>query len=149
MIFLSRRLLAEMETAAVAAFPEECCGLLVGQDVGDGDDIRLTRVVSAHNRAPRPRVAFEIDPQLWLDLRNQLADGADRIAGLYHSHPGGGTAPSPRDRAAAWDLAGTDAPLVWLVLARDADGAGASRAWLRRPGAASFTAAALRIEADA
>jgi len=147
-IRLSRRLFAEIETAAAAAFPEECCGLLVGRDVGDGD-IRLTRALPARNRAGEPRVAFEIDPQLWLDLRRRLAGGSERIAGLYHSHPGGGTAPSPRDRAAAWNLAGDDVPLVWLVLARDADGAGALRAWLYRSDTASFAAAALRIEADA
>lgn len=107
-IALPRAALRVIEGAAQAAWPRECCGLLVG--LRQGAAVEITRANPSPNRAADPRVAFEIDPELWLRLTRTLEDGPESVVGLYHSHPDGPPAPSARDLAAAW---GPD--LIWIV----------------------------------
>ena len=112
MIFLPRALLKEIVDAAEAAQPRECCGLLVGH-YRPPADLEVTRVV------PSPNVVeveadkrFEVSPQLRFDLMAELADGPERVIGLYHSHPGQAAQPSEHDLAVAWEP-----DLVWLITA--------------------------------
>lgn len=127
MLSLPRPLRREIDAAAQAAWPEECCGLLIGRAESERD-LRVTRIAPSANLAQNRRKNFEIDPQLWLDLRRDLADGPDRIVGLYHSHPDGPALPSDQDAAAAWAIepAGT----VWLIVALQDGKPAASRAYL-------------------
>jgi proteasome lid subunit RPN8/RPN11 len=111
MIVLRADQLAAVEGAATAAFPLECCGLLVGCDGADGA-IEISRIVPSPNIAAAPARRFEIDPRLWLELGRTLDGGPERIVGLYHSHPGGEAAPSRTDRDSAWEPA-----QVWLITA--------------------------------
>ncbi len=126
MLSLPHTLRREIEAAAQAAWPEECCGLLIGRAKGE-QDIQVTRIEPSANLAPDRRKNFEIDPQLWLDLRRDLAGGPDRVVGLYHSHPDGSALPSDRDAAAAWAIepAGT----VWLIVAVEDGKPAAPRAY--------------------
>ena len=109
-VTIPRVALRVVEGAAETSWPRECCGLLVG--VREGAAIAITQAHPSPNRARDPRVAFEVDPEIWLRLTRILADGPEAVIGLYHSHPDGPAEPSPRDLAAAW---GPD--LVWLVTA--------------------------------
>ncbi len=111
MIALGAGQLAAIEGAAAAAFPSECCGLLVGRD-GTGGGVEVTRIVASPNLAEAPARRFEIDPQLWFDSGKALHGGCERIVGLYHSHPGGDAAPSRTDRDSAWEP-----DQVWLITA--------------------------------
>ncbi|MDJ0951442.1 MAG: M67 family metallopeptidase [Alphaproteobacteria bacterium] len=124
---LPRACLRRIEEAARAAWPEECCGLLAGRR-GPDASIEILRAVPAPNIAAERARRFEIDPQLWLDLRRQLAGGPDAILGLYHSHPDGAALPSPRDAAAAWPLGPADGPVVWLITAMRAGAVTETRA---------------------
>jgi proteasome lid subunit RPN8/RPN11 len=95
--------------AAEAAYPEECCGLLVG--IVDGDDRRVTRVEPSTNVFEGDhRRRFEVDPRLILRLQRELRGGAEQLIGLYHSHPDGPGEPSATDLAKAWEP-----DLVWLI----------------------------------
>ncbi len=112
MIFLPRALLKEIVDAAEAAHPRECCGLLVGH-ARPPADLEVTRVV------PSPNVVevdaherFEVSPQLRFELMRELADGPERVIGLYHSHPGHAAQPSEHDLLVAWEP-----DLVWLITA--------------------------------
>jgi proteasome lid subunit RPN8/RPN11 len=124
MIALRAGLLARIEGAAVAAYPSECCGLLVGRDGVDGARM-VSRVVPSPNIATVPTRRFEIEPRLWLDLTVSLEGGPDRIVGLYHSHPDGGATPSPTDRESAWEPG-----QVWFITAMAAGKALGTRAFL-------------------
>lgn len=93
--------------AALAAFPGECCGLLVGTG------LRVTRIVPAPNLRPEPD-RFELDPATHLRLQRELRGRAEQVIGHYHSHPNGRPEPSAADRAAAHDPT-----LVWLIAGCD------------------------------
>lgn len=138
MIHLPRRALARIEADSVASYPDECCGFLVGRD--DGARIDVSRPVASPNLAADPRHAFEIDPQLWLDLRRDLADGPERLVGIYHSHPDGPAAPSPRDQAAAWHEG-----FAWLIVALRDGAVVEVKAWRYESPASGFRPMELRL----
>jgi proteasome lid subunit RPN8/RPN11 len=93
--------------AAEAAWPNECCGLLVGR----GQRLlRVTRVVPAPNVAAGAN-RFELDPRVRIATERDLRGGEDRVLGHYHSHPDGRAYPSATDLAEAWEPA-----LVWLIV---------------------------------
>ena len=135
---LAPGLLAELETQSRAAYPEECCGLLIGRT---GLDVwTVLRTAPSPNVAPPPRtMRFEIDPALLLRLQRELRGSAETVIGLYHSHPDGTPRPSSADRARAWQSG-----QMWLVLAVARGAAVSAGAWFRGGGAdALFTPLAL------
>lgn len=113
MIAFPADLLHKVVAAAEAAYPQECCGLLVGHDRKAGtSDILVTRVEASPNVAEGDRArSFEIDPKLRLDLMRTLRGGPDRVVGLFHSHPDHPAQPSERDLAMAWEP-----ELIWVIV---------------------------------
>jgi proteasome lid subunit RPN8/RPN11 len=103
---VSPSLLKAMADAAEAAWPHECCGLVVGH----GNLAR--RLVASANLSPSPATRFEIDPALRLRLQRDLRSTGESVIGLHHSHPGGPARPSAHDLAGAWEPG-----LVWLITA--------------------------------
>jgi proteasome lid subunit RPN8/RPN11 len=68
----------------------ECCGLLAGRDGV------ISAVLPARN-ALHSATAYEIAPaELFSLFRRMRIEGLDHMA-IYHSHPRGDNAPSPRD----------------------------------------------------
>ncbi|MTJ82720.1 MAG: M67 family metallopeptidase [Telmatospirillum sp.] len=121
--------LTAIRAHAGAAYPEECCGLLVGvPSPGGGHDreapARVVRVVPAANRAEHPTRFFEVDPAAHIAVLRALRGGPESIVGHYHSHPDGPAAPSARDRAQAMEEGA-----FWLIVATTADGGGDVTAW--------------------
>ena len=112
MIALPPSLLKRIVDAAEAAYPEECCGLLVGRTDASGGRV-VTRVEASPNVVEGgTRDRFEVDPQLRFDLLRALEGGPERIIGHYHSHPDHPAQPSERDLEMAWEP-----DLVWLIVA--------------------------------
>ncbi len=111
MIRLTRDHLRQIADAAEAAYPKECCGLLVGRD-SDGDGLEVREIHPSANLAPGGHDRFEVDPKLRLDLQRRLRGGPDRVIGLYHSHPDHPARPSRTDLKEAWEP-----ELVWLIVA--------------------------------
>lgn len=112
MILLPRPLLKQIVDAAERAYPDECCGLLVGY-AEPPQDLVVTRVeispnIAEENAAER----FEISPKLRLQVMRALEGGPERIIGHFHSHPDHAAQPSPRDLERAWEP-----DLVWLIVA--------------------------------
>ena len=126
MIRLAPTVLSVIAGAAEAAYPEECCGLLVGKVAGDGA-FDAIRVVESPNRAGafdgeadmggkgmsvniRHR-RFEIDPLVHLALMRETENTDEAIIGFYHSHPDHPAQPSAHDIACIWEP-----DLVWLIV---------------------------------
>ncbi|MBL6945743.1 MAG: M67 family metallopeptidase [Rhodospirillales bacterium] len=110
MILLPRPLLKNIVDAAEAAYPLECCGLLVGY-AEPPQDLIVTRVeVSPNIAEENAGERFEVSPKLRLDLMRALEGGPERIIGHFHSHPDHPAQPSPRDLERAWEP-----DLIWLI----------------------------------
>jgi proteasome lid subunit RPN8/RPN11 len=113
MMLLSVALLRQVERAAQAAYPKECCGLLIGFRAG-ADQIRVNAVAPSPNLAPSPRDRFEVDPALRFATMCRLRGTTESIIGHYHSHPDGPALPSVHDVAMAFEP-----ELIWLIIAVD------------------------------
>lgn len=113
------------------AFPNECCGFLLGRD--DSDARNIKRVVPAVNDREDEELhnRFTISPRAFM-----LADKEARAAGLdilgfYHSHPDAPARPSQYDLDHAWPVysyvivsveKGTPAKMTCWVLEDDRSG---------------------------
>ncbi|MBD0337418.1 MAG: M67 family metallopeptidase [Cyanobacteria bacterium Co-bin13] len=110
---------------AEQTYPEECCGLLVGQWLRqpDGDDTRqVLDCVAADNDWNETSAAevgalrqqpetestaaktsrYWIDPKVLLRVQREARDRNLDIVGVYHSHPDHVAVPSECDRTLAW-----------------------------------------------
>ncbi len=119
MIHIPQPLLKSIMEAAEAAYPLECCGLLVGRGEAAGD-VMVTRVEPSPNRSEGDRrKSFLVDPKIQFDLMRELDDGPDDIIGNFHSHPD--HPPRPSDH----DLQSVFYPEhVWIIVAVDDGRAG-------------------------
>lgn len=105
-LILSRPLRIQIEVEGQAAYPNECCGILIGRDVKVGG---LTRRIV--DRLEPGRNAFEtaeqyhrfsIDPAQQLKAQKSAEKEGKTILGYYHSHPDHPPRPSEYDREHAW-----------------------------------------------
>lgn len=128
MILLPATLLRRIAIVAQEAYPEECCGLLIGFREPDGQ-VRVTEIAESSNVAPPPRRdRFEVNPALRFAVMRRLRDGRDQIVGHYHSHPHGPAEPSQHDAAMAYEP-----ELIWLIVAVKAGVAGEAAAFRYDP----------------
>ncbi len=97
---LPAAVLASVRRHADASYPEECCGLLLGES--QGGEVGVTAAVPAANRAAERRHGFELDPAVLAAALRSRRRGGPAVLGIYHSHPDGTSRPSRRDAAAAW-----------------------------------------------
>jgi proteasome lid subunit RPN8/RPN11 len=116
MISIPQTFLKAIVDEAEAAYPKECCGLLVGRDNGAGALV-VTRVVISDNLAQGSgHDRFEVDPQVRFNVIRELDECAadngtrHRIIGHYHSHPNHPAQPSITDLDMAYEP-----NLVWLI----------------------------------
>jgi proteasome lid subunit RPN8/RPN11 len=111
MIVLSASQRAQIAAIAERAYPDECCGLLVGHDGPDGR-IVVARIVESRNvRTDRARDRFEIDPQVRIAIERELRGAAERVVGHYHSHPDHPARPSATDLEMAFEP-----NLIWIIV---------------------------------
>jgi [CysO sulfur-carrier protein]-S-L-cysteine hydrolase len=79
-----------MLAQAVAALPNECCGLLAGRDG------RVTHSYPLRNALASP-VRYESDPrELFAAHKDMKREGTEHLA-IYHSHPTSDPVPSRTD----------------------------------------------------
>lgn len=104
------RLRAEDERAIIdhaeRAYPEECCGILVGRREArrDHEGGTVERVIAGENtREPEAKHnRYEIDPRAILAAEREARADSLEIVGYYHSHPDHPAVPSEFDRDHAW-----------------------------------------------
>ena len=140
MIVLPRAVVTHIAEAAEAAYPDECCGLLVGRAEASGDRL-VTRVAASPNVAEgNTRDSFLVDPKIQFDLMRELGNGPECIIGHYHSHPHHGAVPSERDRRSVFYP-----EHVWVIVAVDGGRAGDMTAHLFDAGRGRFREIPLRV----
>ncbi len=111
MIRLTGRQINQIKDASTAAYPAECCGLLIGNKDNKGA-ILVSRIVPSVNQlSQQGNDRFEIDPQTRIDLERALRDTPECIIGHYHSHPDHPADPSQTDLEQAYEP-----DLIWLIV---------------------------------
>jgi len=124
---ISQSLIDEMVAHAREDLPNECCGMIGGQD---GEASEVVRVA---NSAASP-LRYEMDPQGQYDGLKSIEGSGGELLGIYHSHTKSAAYPSQTDvnQAVAWpdqvyvivSLADPDEPDVkayWLKDLKIAD----------------------------
>lgn len=91
-----------IHTATERHYPNEACGLLLGQRTDKGWYIDEGREVSNLN-TERSADRFILDPEAYRMVDRELRGTGREIIGIYHSHPDCPAKPSPSDLANAWD----------------------------------------------
>jgi len=105
-----------IRSEGAAAYPHECCGLLLGTDDGDVKyvveiwpvanewtaEIGLTEAEDAHSLRDR----FYIPPKAYMQADRAARSRELDIIGCYHSHPDSPAQPSERDRIGASGVGG-------------------------------------------
>lgn len=103
---------------AEIAYPEECCGLLLGKISGAKKTVQevvptennwdgqaateFSEVLGLSARGAGKESSFAIAPEMFLQVQKQARDRNLNIIGIYHSHPDSPAIPSEFDRAIAW-----------------------------------------------
>jgi proteasome lid subunit RPN8/RPN11 len=134
-VVIPSAVLERLRAHATRAYPEECCGILVGQRTAEAADATSAVVVSRDIRCANTaqeldrRRRFEIDPRALIDTIRELRDGEEQIVGFYHSHPDADAELSSTDLTfvSLWP------ETVWLVLSVGQDGPRGERAWWLTP----------------
>ncbi|HET9265302.1 MAG TPA: pyridoxal-phosphate dependent enzyme [Vicinamibacterales bacterium] len=90
--------LARVRADAAAAYPDECCGALLG-DVAGGVEtaLSLDNVTTAERRR-----RFLVSPQAYRTAEDEADRTGRRLLGFYHSHPDHPAEPSAFDLEHAW-----------------------------------------------
>jgi [CysO sulfur-carrier protein]-S-L-cysteine hydrolase len=81
MITLSNAQLERILAHAAEAKPNECCGLIGGQD----DKARNTYPMQ--NVAQNPQLAYEAAPEDLFAAQREMRERGEQLLGIYHSHP--------------------------------------------------------------
>ncbi|MXP25765.1 peptidase [Altererythrobacter indicus] len=106
-IIIRKKALIAISQAAERAFPEEACGLLLGENGS------ITSAIAVANVAAEPTRHFEIEPQALINAYRAQRQGGPQVIGYFHSHPVGRAAPSATDQA----MASGDGK-VWAIIAK-------------------------------
>lgn len=135
MLELDAGLLAAINAHGAASYPNEGCGLLLGEVAADRAVVRsIFPVENRWHIAEEKRERFLISPQDMLQAELAAEDAGLEVIGVFHSHPDHEPVASPRDLAwAAW------AGYSYLITAvRDGKPA-ESRSWQLLPDRSGFT----------
>lgn len=106
-----------MQIHAETIYPEECCGILIGQMQGDtktlievlptenswGDEAvdDFQNIATTSNKTSK-RNRFSIAPKVMFEVQRDTRSRNLDIIGIFHSHPDNPAHPSEFDRAIAW-----------------------------------------------
>ena len=100
MIQINQHLVNRMLKEAKAAYPHECCGLLVGNSNDSGKAVREVYPVENKNKV-RAADRYEIDPKEFDRIDREATKKGWNITGIYHSHPDHPAEPSAFDKDCA------------------------------------------------
>ena len=90
MVRISRDLVDEMVAHAKADLPNECCGILAGQDGNVLKSYRMSNVEASPFR-------FSMDPGELARVDTEAGDNGWDLLAIYHSHTGSEAYPSDTD----------------------------------------------------
>jgi proteasome lid subunit RPN8/RPN11 len=86
MIRIEKGAWADMLAHAIATYPNECCGTMLGlQEAGVK---RVTRAMALENAFGGPRASrYEVKPEQLMEVERLARREGVALIGIYHSHP--------------------------------------------------------------
>ncbi len=97
MITLDAKTLEAIREHGRQAYPEECCGALLG--TADDGSARVARIARMENaRREQRRRRYVIEPLEYVRVERQADAESLSVLGFYHSHPDHPAVPSEYDR---------------------------------------------------
>lgn len=137
--------MGEVLAHAQSAYPEECCGALLGPVPADFD--RPGRAVEAPRarrlsnvwEGPRRDHRYEADPRELARLERELAGSGIGVVGWYHTHPDAPAWPSPFDLTRAWPC------YSYLIVSVNGGRAENARSWQRSEDGRDFLPETLEV----
>ena len=121
-LVLSEALVRQIEAEGAGAYPNECCGILIGRDVTGvaGDRRVVDRIEPGRNvfEADEQYHRFSIDPRQQVRAERAAEAEGKVVLGFYHSHPDHPARPSEYDREHAWPFYS----YVIVAIAQGSDG---------------------------
>jgi proteasome lid subunit RPN8/RPN11 len=104
MLILTESLLKEIEELALANYPQEGCGLLLGNLIGGENRVQMVYPVPNSWEVESEKVIrFRIDDRDMLDAEFTASDRGLDVIGVFHSHPEHPPIASTRDLSwATW-----------------------------------------------
>jgi proteasome lid subunit RPN8/RPN11 len=114
MIQLTDSHLQSIYTHAERAYPEECCGILLGVVLGSAKQcVKVITTKNAWNTGARPDLfrhqeatrnrRYTIAPRDLMQAQKQAREDSLNVIGIFHSHTDNAAIPSEFDREYAWD----------------------------------------------
>jgi len=103
-VILPDATIADMHAHASLTFPEECCGLLLGNFEEQSkikrviESKRMDNVFVKEERYHR----YTIDPTEFMKAESKAESRDLEVVGVYHSHPNAPAKPSQFDMSNAW-----------------------------------------------
>jgi proteasome lid subunit RPN8/RPN11 len=91
-----------IEREGSAAYPNECCGIMYGRDVGGERRVERLEPVANSFEAGEQYHRFSITPQTLMAAEKTAARDGLLVLGFYHSHPDHPARPSEYDREHGW-----------------------------------------------
>lgn len=95
-IHICEKATERMVLAAQQAYPQECCGILLGKKE---DSITVSDIRKANNLVTGAQNSchFEMDPMFLYQVEREIERSGLEIVGFYHSHPDCKAVPSEQD----------------------------------------------------
>lgn len=84
------------------SYPHECCGVLLGHTIADGERLAVEAVPCRNARTDSPESRYSIDPRDLIRIQLDSREDGLEILGFYHSHPDHPPEASPTDLAEAY-----------------------------------------------
>ena len=139
MLIIPQNILDDISEHSKEAYPEECCGLLVGRD--SGRDRVIVEAHRAKNVAEERRhERYLIDPKKHFEVDKATRGRGVDIVGFYHSHPDYPSRPSGFDtETAPWP------GYSYLIASVEKDGVGKVQSWIMLDGEDKFVEEEMKI----
>jgi proteasome lid subunit RPN8/RPN11 len=85
-----------------AAYPNECCGVMIGHDQDEHRIVERLRTLANSFDASERYHRFRVDPLELARVEKEAGAAGKLVLGFYHSHPDAPARPSEYDREHAW-----------------------------------------------
>jgi thiosulfate/3-mercaptopyruvate sulfurtransferase len=141
-LILIDKIVRQINAEGVAAFPNECCGMLIGRELPHGRVV--DRIEPADNAfgAEEQYHRFSIPPLQQMKAERAAQKENKTLIGFYHSHPDHPARPSEYDREHAWET------FSYLIVQIQSGKPGDMTSWMLDEKTRMFSQQQIVIEAD-